>query len=146
MRVTDLSRASATSLQRIAPGKAVLSVPGGGTALAPILIAESAGRMVVAITDQGRMLAFPLTEVPELARGKGNKLINVPGAAFKAGAETMIAIAVISESEQLLVRAGQRHLRLKLKDIEHYVGARALRGHKLPRGFQKVDGVEIESS
>jgi topoisomerase-4 subunit A len=127
-------------------GKAVLSVPGGGAALAPILIGEAEGRMVVAITDQGRMLAFPLTEVPELARGKGNKLINVPSAAFKTGAEAMIAIAVMSESEQLLVRAGQRHLRLKLKDIEHYVGARALRGHKLPRGFQKVDGVEIESS
>jgi len=127
-------------------GKAVLSVPGGGSALAPILVAESAGRMVVTITDQGRMLAFPLTEVPELARGKGNKLINVPSAAFKAGSEAMIAVAVMSESEQLLVRAGQRHLRLKLKDIEHYVGARALRGHKLPRGFQKVDGVEIESS
>jgi topoisomerase-4 subunit A len=127
-------------------GKAVLSVPGGGMALAPILIAESDGRMVVTITDQGRMLAFPLTEVPELARGKGNKLINVPSAAFKTGAEAMIAIAVMAESDQLLVRAGQRHLRLKLKDIEHYVGARALRGHKLPRGFQKVDGVEIESS
>ena len=127
-------------------GKAVLSVPDGGAALAPILIGEAEGRMVVVITDQGRMLAFPLTEVPELVRGKGNKLINVPSAAFKTGAEAMIAIAVMSESEQLLVRAGQRHLRLKLKDIEHYVGARALRGHKLPRGFQKVDGVEIESS
>ena len=58
----------------------------------------------------------------------------------------MIAVAVMSASDQLLVRAGQRHLRLKLKDVEHYVGERARRGHKLPRGFQRVDGVEIESS
>ena len=49
-------------------------------------------------------------------------------------------------SHQLLVRAGQRHLRMKLKDLEHYVGQRALRGHKLPRGFQRVDGVDVESS
>jgi topoisomerase IV subunit A len=127
-------------------GKALLSVPAPGIALAPILIADIDRRMVVVITDQGRMLAFPLSEVPELARGKGNKLINVPSAAFKTGAESMIGIAVMAQSDQLIVRAGQRHLRLKLKDVEHYIGERARRGHKLPRGFQKVDGVEIESS
>ena len=57
-----------------------------------------------------------------------------------------IAIAVIAEADQLIVRAGARHLRLKLKDLEHYIGERARRGHKLPRGFQKVDGVEVESA
>jgi len=127
-------------------GKAMLSVPNNGAALAPVLLVQDAEQLVVAITDQGRMLAFPIAEVPELARGKGNKLINVPSAAFNAGEETMIAIAVISEADQLLVRAGQRHLRMKLKDLEHYVGQRALRGHKLPRGFQRVDGVDVESS
>jgi topoisomerase IV subunit A len=127
-------------------GKAVLSVPGNGTALAPVLLAHEGEQLVVAITDQGRMLAFPIGEVPELARGKGNKLINVPSAAFNSGEETMIAVAVISQADELLVRAGQRHLRMKLKDLEHYVGQRALRGHKLPRGFQRVDGVDVESS
>ena len=127
-------------------GKAMLSVPNNGTALAPVLLVNDGAQLVVAITDQGRMLAFPIAEVPELARGKGNKLINVPSAAFNAGEETMIAVAVISEADQLLVRAGQRHLRMKLKDLEHYVGQRALRGHKLPRGFQRVDGVDVESS
>ena len=127
-------------------GKAMLSVPNNGTALAPVLLVHDGTQLVVAITDQGRMLAFPIAEVPELARGKGNKLINVPSAAFNAGEETMIAVAVISEADQLLVRAGQRHLRMKLKDLEHYVGQRALRGHKLPRGFQRVDGVDVESS
>ncbi len=127
-------------------GKALLSVPNNGTALAPVLLVNEGDQLVVAITDQGRMLAFPIGEVPELARGKGNKLINVPTAAFNSGEETMIAVAVISESDQLLVRAGQRHLRMKLKDLEHYVGQRALRGHKLPRGFQRVDGVDVESS
>jgi topoisomerase-4 subunit A len=127
-------------------GKAMLSVPSGGSALAPVLLGQDGDQLVVTITNQGRMLAFPIAEVPELARGKGNKLINVPSAAFNSGEETMIAVAVISNADQLLVRAGQRHLRMKLKDLEHYVGQRALRGHKLPRGFQRVDGVDVESS
>jgi topoisomerase-4 subunit A len=127
-------------------GKAVLSVPGNGTALAPVLLTHEREQLVVTITDQGRMLAFPIGEVPELTRGKGNKLINVPSAAFNSGEETMIAVAVISQADELLVRAGQRHLRMKFKDLEHYVGQRALRGHKLPRGFQRVDGVDVESS
>ena len=128
-------------------GKAALSVPQGGLALAPVLLSESGEQqMVVAITDQGRMLAFPITEVPELSRGKGNRLINVPTATFNSGEETMVAIAVISGADQLLVRTGQRHLRLKLKDIESYIGERARRGQKLPRGFQRVDGVDVESS
>jgi topoisomerase IV subunit A len=127
-------------------GKAVLSVPDGGSALAPALCVDSDDLLVVTLTDQGRMLAFPLREVPELSRGKGNKLINIPGAAFKSGAESMLAIAVMRPTDQLIVRAGQRHLRLKLKDVEHYLGERARRGHKLPRGFQRADGLEVESS
>ncbi len=127
-------------------GKAALSVPAPGAALAPVLISEGDDQLVVAITQQGHMLAFPIADVPQLSRGKGNKLINVPGAAFKAGGESMVAIAVIGASDQLLVRSGARHLRMKLKDLEHYIGERARRGHKLPRGFQRVDGVEVESS
>ncbi len=127
-------------------GKAMLSVPKNGLALSPMLLTDEEAQLVVAITSRGRMLAFPIAEVPELVRGKGNKLINVPSAAFNAGEEAVVAIAVVSQSDQLLVRTGARHLRLKAKDLEHYVGERARRGHLLPRGFQKVDGVEVESA
>jgi len=98
---------------------------------------------VAAVTDQGRMLVFPLKDVPELARGKGNKLINVPTAAFKAGEEAMIAAVVVPSDEELVVHAGQRHLRLKHKDLSNYIGERARRGRKLPRGFQKVDRLSV---
>ena len=128
-------------------GKAALSVPKGGLALPPVTVDEGGGDdpLVVAVTSQGRMLAFPLSDVPELARGKGNKLINVPSAAFKSGEESVVGVAVIYESDRLLVVAGQRHLSLRRKDLEHYLGERARRGRKLPRGFQKVDGLEVES-
>jgi topoisomerase-4 subunit A len=99
---------------------------------------------VAAVTDQGRLLVFPLAELPELARGKGNRLINVPTTAFKAGAEEMVGVVALGEKDELLVHAGQRHLRMKPKDLESYIGERARRGRKLPRGFQKVDRLSVD--
>ena len=127
-------------------GKAVLSVPQGGAALAPWPLEDSLLETgwVASVTDQGRLLVFPLKELPELNRGKGNKLINVPTAAFKAGEEKMIATVALTEEQELVVHAGQRHLRLKHKDLENYIGERARRGRKLPRGFQKVDRLTVE--
>jgi topoisomerase-4 subunit A len=124
-------------------GKACLSVPKGGLALPPLLLADQPDLQVVAVTDQGRMLVFPLTEVPELTRGKGNKLPNIPSAAFKSGEERLVAVTVIRPDDELLVLAGQRHLRMKHRDLENYVGERARRGRKLPRGFQKVDSLAV---
>jgi topoisomerase-4 subunit A len=127
-------------------GKAVLTVPSGGVALPPAPLDEQLGEnaWVAAATNQGRLLVFPISEVPELTRGKGNKLINVPTAAFKAGEEVMVAVVVLGADQELLVHAGQRHLRMKLKDLENYVGERARRGRKLPRGFQKVERLSVE--
>ena len=127
-------------------GKAVLSVPQAGSALAPWRLNEGlldAG-WVASGTDQGRLLLFRLEELPELNRGKGNKLINIPTAAFKAGEEKMIATVALTNDQELLVHAGQRYLRLKHKDLENYIGERARRGRKLPRGFQKVVGLTVE--
>jgi topoisomerase-4 subunit A len=130
-------------------GKAVLRVPGDGVALAPCVLNNlRIGKgpdtaWVAAVTDQGRMLVFSLAELPELSRGKGNKMINVPTKSFKAGEEAMISAVVLSADEELVVHAGQRHLRMKHKDLENYIGERARRGRKLPRGFQKVDGLSV---
>ena len=126
-------------------GKACLSVPKGGTALPPVVVNLEMQQQVVTVTNQGRMLIFPLTDVPELSRGKGNKLLNVPGAAFKAGEEFLVAAEVVGQNDDLLVVAGRRHLRMKQKDLQNYVGERARRGRKLPRGFQRVDSLLVES-
>ena len=129
-------------------GKTCLSVPTGGIALPPVMIepglhdAENAN--VAAVTNQGRMLVFALKDLPELAKGKGNKLLNVPSAAFKSGEEELVGAVVVGAKDELLVHAGQRHLRLKGKDLESYVGERARRGRRLPRGFQKVDRLSVE--
>ena len=125
-------------------GKASLSVPAGGFALPPEAILAGDDQQVAAVTDQGRLLAFPLADLPELARGKGVKLINIPRAAFKAGDEQLIGAAVMRPRDQLILHAGQRYLRLRPKDLAHYAGERARRGLKLPRGFQRVERLEVE--
>ena len=132
-------------------GKACLSVPKGGQALAPWVMdltiegAKSAKDFyVAAATSSGHLLLFPMNDLPEMSKGKGNKIINVPSAAFKEGTEEVVAVVVYHPSQQLVVYAGQRHHRIRFKDLEHYLGERARRGRKLPRGFQKVDRLGVE--
>jgi topoisomerase-4 subunit A len=126
-------------------GKACLSVGESGQALAPAPVPDGEALQVVVATDQGHLLVFPLDELPELARGKGNKLINIPAAALRAGEEQVVGVVCMSQADELLVVAGQRHLRLKFRDLENYAGERGRRGRLLPRGFQKVDSLVIAS-
>ena len=88
------------------------------------------------------MLVFPLSELPELSRGKGNKIINIPSSRLQAREEFVVDYAVISEGESLVVHSGKRFLSIKASDLEHYRGERGRRGQKLPRGFQKIDRLE----
>ena len=124
-------------------GKALLSLPKGSHALPPCIIENTDDSFLVAITNEGRMLAFQINELPELARGKGNKIINIPGARIQSREEYVLALAVITASDAIKITSGKRHLTLKNKDLEHYFGERGRRGNKLPRGFQKVDEVEV---
>ncbi len=123
-------------------GKTALNLPKGGRVLNPVIIQQEQ-KWIAAISNEGRMLVFPLEELPELARGKGNKIINIPAARVQTREEFVVAVTVISEKETLKVMSGKRHLSLKFRELEHYMGERGRRGNKLPRGFQKVDRVEI---
>lgn len=123
-------------------GKAVLNLPKGAQVLNPVVIDGTKG-FVVAVTTEGRMLVFPLADLPEMPRGKGNKMIGIPGARVAAREEYMISATVVGESDTLRVYSGKRYLNMKFSELDHYVGERGRRGHKLPRGFQKVDGLEI---
>ena len=124
-------------------GKAVVSIPKGGRILGPKMVTED-NPLIVAVSNEGRLLAFSLSELPELSRGKGNKIINIPSSRLQAREEFVVDYAVIAEGGSLLVHSGKRYLVMKPKDLEHYRGERGRRGHKLPRGFQKVDRLEAE--
>jgi len=124
-------------------GKAMLSLPGDSVPVEPAIIPSEAVLTIVCVTSDGYLLAFPLTDLPELPKGKGNKLINIPPKRLKSGDEHMLGMVVVGENEEILVYAGQRYLRIGKKDLEHFRAERAKRGHKLPRGFQRVTRIEV---
>ena len=123
-------------------GKALLSLTPGARVVQPAAIGGVDGDRVVAVTTAGHLLAFPVSELPELDRGKGNKLIDIPNA--RLGTERVVAVAVVSPGATLLLRSGARTMSLSFKDLGEYVGSRATRGGLLPRGWQKVDGLGVE--
>ena len=124
-------------------GKTTLTLPKFTRVMPPVKVTDETSQKVIAISNEGRMLLFPVSELPVMARGKGNKIINIPAARATSREEFMVAMAVINDEESLTVYAGKRHLTLKPADLEHYQGERGRRGNKLPRGFQKVDGIEV---
>ena len=125
-------------------GKALLTLPKGAKVLPPVAVTSVTGDRVLAITNEGRMLTFPIAELPALSRGKGNKIIGIPGKRVESREEYVVAIASIPEGGKLTAYSGKRFITLKGTDFEHYQGERGRRGNKLPRGFQKVDSVEVE--
>jgi topoisomerase-4 subunit A len=126
-------------------GKAALTLPKGGRVLQPAAVASTDGAWVAAVSNEGRLLVFPLEDLPQLVRGKGNKIIGIPGARVQSREEFVVAVQVLSEADSLVVYAGKRHISLKFSELEHYKGERGRRGNKLPRGFQKVDHMLVES-
>ena len=125
-------------------GKAVLNLPKGGRVMQPVPTSEDEEMHVVAVTSEGRMLVFPQADLPVMSRGKGNKLIGIPSARVAAREEYVVGLSVMTPSQVVRVYAGKRHLNMKFSELEHYLGERGRRGHKLPRGFQKVDRIEVE--
>lgn len=124
-------------------GKAALSLPKHAQVLSPIRIHDPQHDMLVAVTNEGRMLVFPVNELPELTKGKGNKILNIPTARAASREELLVAVAVLSPNDQLQVISGRQHLKLKGAELEHYRGERGRRGNKLPRGYQRVDGLLV---
>ncbi|WP_302139151.1 DNA topoisomerase IV subunit A [Halomonas alkalicola] len=126
-------------------GKAVLSVPKGCNVLPPVAVPPDEGAMVAAVSNEGRLLLFPLEQLPEMAKGKGNKMIDIPGARAARREEFVRDLVVLAAGASLVVHAGKRHLTLKPDDLAYYRGERGRRGSKLPRGLQKVDRLEAMS-
>ena len=125
-------------------GKAALSLPKGARVLQPAAIDTADDAWVAAVSNEGRLLVFPLADLPQMARGKGNKIIGIPPARVQSREEFVVAVQVLTDKEALVVHAGKRHHKLRFSDLEHYRGERGRRGNKLPRGFQKVDAMVVE--
>lgn len=125
-------------------GKGLLSLPNGAKVMTPRPVADREQDWLAAVTTEGRLLVFKVSDLPQLGKGKGNKIIGVPGDRVASREEFVTDLAVIAEGATLVLQAGKRTLSLKPDDLEHYKGERGRRGSKLPRGFQRVDGLQVE--
>ncbi|WP_379653510.1 DNA topoisomerase IV subunit A [Pseudoxanthomonas sp. UC19_8] len=123
-------------------GKAMFNLTPNAKVLQPALVANPATDRIVAVTSAGNLLAIAASDLPELDKGKGNKLIDIPKA--KLATERVVAIAAIGPGGTLAVHSGARTMTLSFKDLDLYTGTRATRGMLLPRGWQKVDGLDVQ--
>lgn len=124
-------------------GKALFNLPEKSSLLSPLVLDSKTPQQLAVAAGDGRLLVFPVSEVPELNKGKGVRLINIPQARFSSGQEWLQSVTLVPENYSLTLHAGRRHLTLKTADLQHYAGERGKRGHKLPRGLQKVTAVEV---
>ncbi len=125
-------------------GKTLLSLPAGAKVVAPRPLHSRDDDWLAAVTTEGRLLVFPVRDLPQLGKGKGNKIIGIPGERVASREEYLVDLAVLPAGATLTLQAGKRTLSLKADDLEHYKGERGRRGNKLPRGFQRVDGLQVE--
>ena len=127
-------------------GKALLSLPANAKVMTPLFIKDYQQALILAVTSEGRMLVFPVKDLPVLSKGKGNKIINISAARAKAREEYVTLLQIIMPDDAVTLHAGKRKLTLKSSDVEHYRGERGRRGNKLPRGLQRVDRVEVSAA
>jgi topoisomerase-4 subunit A len=126
-------------------GKGVMKVPKGARALPPQRVHSLDEDWLAAVTTKGHLLVFMLAELPQMPKGKGDKIINVPSAKVASREEYVAGIAVFQEGQGVILRTGKGELKLKAgAEIDHYVGERTLRGLKLPRGHQEVKRIDTE--
>ncbi|MDN3681572.1 DNA topoisomerase IV subunit A [Vibrio tapetis subsp. quintayensis] len=126
-------------------GKALVNLPASSELMAPSAINNLDNDEILAITNQGRMLMFPMKDLPQLGKGKGNKIINIPSAKSKAREEMVSHLISIPQGATITLYAGKRKLGLKPADLENFRGERGRRGGLLPRGLQRVTRIEIDS-
>jgi topoisomerase-4 subunit A len=139
--VTDISNLVTKNTK----GKAMLSVPRDCEPLPPVYVSNYDTDQLVAITTEGYMLVIPLRVLPELPKGKGNKIIQIPPARLKKREEYVKLIEIIPQGAVIKIHAGRQSVRFTPGNISAFIGERGRRGKKLPRGFRKADRMEIVS-
>lgn len=125
-------------------GKALLNLPNNSRVLTPRVIKNPKSDWIAAVTTSGLLLVFSASELPILPRGKGNKMLSIPSAKVAKREEYVVDIAVLQKGDALVLCSGRRNFTLKPADLEHYKGERGRRGHKLPRGFQKIEKLMVD--
>lgn len=124
-------------------GKTALNCPNSSKALHPRLVNNIETDFIAAVTNTGLLLIFPLKELPELPKGKGNKILNIPSSKVASREEYLQDIAILQPNQTLAIAGDTKPFKMKPADWQHFVGERARRGLKLPRGCRKMNGLIV---
>ncbi|KAB8312481.1 DNA topoisomerase IV subunit A [Erwinia endophytica] len=131
-------------ISRNRAGKALLSLPQNAQVMTPIAI-ENDDEMLLTITAAGRMLMFPVAELPQLAKGKGNKIVSIPSAQAASGEDKLAWLLLLAPQTSLTLYVGKRKLTMKWDDLNKFRAERGRRGTLLPRGLQKIDRIDVDA-
>ena len=123
-------------------GKNTITLPNESELMNIVFIQNLESEFVAVATNRGRLLIFPVSELPQLAKGKGNKLIQIPTKDLNAREEFVASLCVLNEEQKLKVYSGKRHTSIKFADLSNYIAHRACRGNILPKGYRNVVGLE----
>jgi topoisomerase-4 subunit A len=137
--ITDISN----MVTKNTKGKSMLTVAKESEPLPPVYVNDYATDYLAAITTEGHMLVIPANALPELPRGKGNKIIQIPPARLKNREEVVKLIQIIPEGAAIKIHAGKQSVRFTPGNISGFIGERGRRGKKLPRGYRKADRIEV---
>jgi topoisomerase-4 subunit A len=145
--VTDAGYGFTVRLQELITdrraGKAILNLSEKAKVLPPQPV-PGEDALVALVNDEGRLLVLSVKDVPELPRGKGNKLFNIPTKKAAAREELLVATAVLAPGQKLVVWCGDRSMTLGGAQLAEYRGERAQRGGMLSRNYRKVDRLEVQ--
>ena len=108
-----------------------------------LAIVEDVDNHYVAVaTNRARLLIFPISELPHLSKGKGNKLIQIANKDFIDREEFVIGVCAIKDNQKLRVQYGKKHKKYSFEELVNFVSHRARKGLILPGVFKKVDSIE----
>ncbi|MCK5918094.1 MAG: DNA topoisomerase IV subunit A, partial [Cocleimonas sp.] len=130
-------------ISRVKAGKATLTVSKDAQAIVPSKITNPETDLIIAVTSAGYLLIVDASDLPQLGRGKGNKIINIPAKLLKAGEESVVAMIAMPIDAKLIIHVGKKYKILAGEDLEEYKGERGRRGKMLPKGYQNVSRLEI---
>ncbi len=130
-------------ISRNRAGKALISLPDNAHVMPPLIV-ENESDMLLAISQAGRMLMFPVSDLPELSKGKGNKIINIPSAEAAKGEDGLAHLMILPPQSTLTIHVGKRKIKLRPEELQKVVGERGRRG-SLMRGLQRIDRIEVDA-
>jgi topoisomerase-4 subunit A len=130
-------------LTRNKNGKALISISSGASLLPASSIDNFETDQLVSITSDGYIGLLDIKTIPQLSKGKGNKILGIPPKKLKADEEKVKFVGCLSGKQKLVIHSGKKYKTMNLRELEEYRIERGKRGRKLPRGYQKVTAIEI---